>query len=474
MRTFGSSEPHIIIVIARGEAVRNFLYSDTLKVLSKNARVTLLSVIHDEEFRKRFEPYAEIVPLDECEEPKWLGYLYHILWHAHYRWLWSEKAKNKWEILAHRAQSLGAKVKFQLWKALMRVLAFRPILRTLTRLYDWAQWRFRQTQQFDRLFERLQPDLVFNTAHIHAPAADLPVRVARRMGIPTAAFIFSWDNLTTRSRITVPYDYYFVWHQQMRDELLSIYPAIDPEQVFVTGTPQFDFHFKPEFWLSREELAEEIGFDPNRPFVLYTTGRYQDFPEEHHHVEVVIRILENADLDPKPQLVVRTYAKGTSSEMEALAGAEIPDVFFPPILWNKEWLMPQYEDLAIYTSLLRHAVMGINAASTVSLELLMQDKPVVNLGFDPPGSQLPYAYRWIRHITFDHYKPVAESGAVEVARSVDEMRRMIIGGLARPETERTARQSFIQRVFGDTLDGRAGERIARRLLTLASPSWGDR
>jgi hypothetical protein len=129
--------------------------------------------------------------------------------------------------------------------------------------------------------------------------------------------------------------------------------------------------------------------------------------------------------------------------------------------------MPQYKDLAIYTSLLRHAAMGINAASTVSLELLMQDKSVVNLGFDPPGSQLPPAYRWIRHINFDHYKPVAESGAVNVARSTEDMRRMILKGLERPETKRVSRRQFIQHVFDGTLDGRAGTRIARGLLSLA-------
>ncbi len=462
-----ADQPHIVLVIARGEAVRNFLYSDTLKVLSEHAHVTLLSVIHDQRFRERFEPYAEIVPLKAYDEPKWLRRLYHVLWHAHYRWLWSEKAKNKWEILAHRAQSLGAKIKLQLWKALMRALAFRPILRSLTRLYDWGAWKFRQTQEFDRLFEQLDPDLVFNTAHIHAPAADLPMRVAHRLGIPTAAFIFSWDNLTTRSRITVPYDYYFVWHDHMRDELLSIYPSIDLAQVFVTGTPQFDFHFKPEFWLTREELAEEIGFDPERPYVLYTTAMASDFPEEHRHVKTVIRILSDLSLEPKPQLVVRTYAKGTSSEMESLAQKEIPDVFFPPILWNKEWLMPQYEDLAIYTSLLRHAAIGINAASTVSLELMMHNKPVMNIGYDPPGSDLPYCMRWVRHIEFDHYAPIAESGGVEVAMSEEDMRQIIPWGLQPPAHTNEKGEKFVQHLFDDGLDGTAGERIANKLLALA-------
>ncbi len=49
---------HICIIIARGEVVRNFLYSDTLQVLSKNAKVTILSVINDPNFNERFSSKA--------------------------------------------------------------------------------------------------------------------------------------------------------------------------------------------------------------------------------------------------------------------------------------------------------------------------------------------------------------------------------------------------------------------------------
>jgi hypothetical protein len=257
----------------------------------------------------------------------------------------------------------------------------------------------------------------------------------------------------------------------MRDELLQTYPSIKPEQVFITGTPQFDFHFKPEFWLSRGELCDRVGLNPDRPFVLYTTGRDHDFPEEHRHVETVIDFLREVDVSAKPQLLVRTYAKGTSPDMRALAEQDIADVVFPPILWNERWLMPEYEDLAIYTSELRHAALGINAASTVSLELLMHDKPALNLGFDPPGSDLPHCLRWERHIDFDHYRPVAESGATMVARSKEDVRQMLTRGLTEPQADSAARQRFMHEVFDGPLDGQSGRRVAECLLRL-SPQGG--
>jgi hypothetical protein len=355
---------------------------------------------------------------------------------------------------------------------LSRIFANNPSLHALTRLEQHLNWKLRPTKEFDELFEELQPDLVFNGSHIHGLAGELPLRVAKRMGIPTAGFIFSWDNLTSRSRIFVPYDYYLVWHDQMKRQLLSIYPKIQQNQVFVTGTPQFDFHFSQDFSLSREELCRKIGIDPNRPFVLYTTGIWNHFYEEHRHVELVIRLLNEIDVRPKPQLVVRTYVKGTSPEMQALADRGFPDVVFRPGLWEEKWQTPLFDDLALYTSLLRQASLGINAASTVSLELLMLDKPVINLDFDPPGTNLPKCMGYSRHIRFDHFRSVASSGAVMVARSEKDMGGMLQKGLSEPESDSGKRKWLIRRIFGDTLDGNSGRKVAHQLIKLANCKSG--
>jgi hypothetical protein len=111
--------------------------------------------------------------------------------------------------------------------------------------------------------------------------------------------------------------------------------------------------------------------------------------------------------------------------------------------------------------------MGINAASTVSLELMMHDKPVINLGFDPPGSNLPDYSNFSTHIELDHYRPVAQSGGVMVARSVEDMRSMLIRGLTQPQADSEKRRCFIDEMFDRRLDGRAGQCIAETLICLA-------
>jgi hypothetical protein len=463
-------KPRIVLVVPRGEAVRNFLYSDTLRLLNEQARVVVLSVVTNEAILAKARPFVEeIIPIEEHAVHPVPAYLRTIIENAHDRRLWSKVAQNNWELRGRRARQQGLAQRLQ-WMAVAgtaRLLGNNPCLHALTSLEQTLQWRLRTTRKYDELFGRLKPDLVFNGSHIHGFAGELPLRVAKAMGIKTAGFIFSWDNLTSRSRVMVPYDYWFVWHEGMKRQLLGLYPRIRPEAVFVTGTPQLDFHFRPEFVLSRSELCRRIGIDPNRPFILYTTGIDRHFMKEHLHVETVIRSLMEMPLSTRPQLVVRNYIKGTSPEMKAMCARNIPGVVFPPMLWDMAWATPRYEDLELYCSLVQHAAMSINAASTVTLEFYLKDKPVINLDFDPPGSNLPYCDGYKRHIRFDHFLPVAQSGGSLVAQSEKDMESMIREGIANPKTGSAERQRYMKDVFGNLLDGKSGQRVAETLLELA-------
>lgn len=463
-----NGRPHVVIVAGRGEVLRNFVYSDTLPRLAEEARVTLLSVVDGEEHVGRFRRQLEdVIALEEHPPPRPAAYVRALVENAHDRWQWSAVARNNWELRDRRAAERGTVVQRRLVKAAARAFAFRPALRALSALENVLAYRLRPTHAFDALFARLRPDLVFNGSQIHGRAAELPLRVARRMRIRTAVFLFSWDNLTSQSRLMVPYDDYLVWTAGIRQELLGLYPHVDAARVHATGTPQFDFHFKEAFQLPREELCRRIGVDSARPYVLYTAGISNHFFEEHRHVELVARLLGELELPVRPQLVVRTYVKGTSPEMRALAERGLPETVFPPVAWDERYQTPRYEDLALYSSLLRHAALGVNAASTVSLELMIFDKPIVNLDFDPPGSDLPWCLGFGRHIRFDHFWPVAESGATMVARSAEDMAWMLRRGLTEPAADAAARRRFLESMFGDLLDGGAGCSVAERLLDLA-------
>lgn len=469
-------KPHIVIIIPRGEVIRNFLYSETLEILAKKSRVTLLSVVHDSQFYSMFGDRAElIVPLEDVSKnERWIiRYLRTSLQMAYWRSVWSNAHASRWEEHNYRASlRFHSQVKRNLNTILWSLLANRRGLALLSRVERALSYWLRPSDDFINLFEEIKPDLVFCGSHIHGEGAYHPVQAANHLGIPAATFIFSWDNLTTQGRIIPKYQHFMVWNSKMKTQLLEIYPDVTDEQITVTGTPQFDFYNRSEFFWTKREFCERMGLVPDRPIILYTTAFPSVFPAEAGHLEAIIHILEEYPVATRPQLLVRVYAKddqGTfDKHIEKYRNSK--DVIFPATKWNPEWYTPQYQDLFDLTNMIRHADMGINGASTISLELCMFDKPVINLGFDPPGSNLPFVQRWSRHIEFDHYRPVVEAEAVMVARTVDDVRDMIRRGLSYPSEAHAARSAIIDYMFEGLLDGRAGERVAECLLALA----GDR
>ena len=465
---WGDNRPHIVAILPRGEALRNFVYTGALDEAARDADVSVLSVTPNRELEELLQSrYGDVVRLRESRE-KWIVRVQReLLDMAHGRWLWSEAARERWRLRDAEAKTLEQRLKRLGKKLACYPFASRPGLSLLSGMESVSSRQFRSTDEYVRLFTELKPSLVFNGSHVHSQVAMQAVHAAQALGIPTATFLFSWDNLTSQGRIIPLYDYYLVWNEAIRDQLLQIYHSISPEQVFVTGTPQFDYHFKPEFHWSRQEFCARVGADPARPIILYSTGMPNHVLGEPRVVENIAALLRGmTDLGP-PQLLVRVYPKDLSNRFDELK-RRCPDILFPEVPWEPAWLTPKPEDAYLLTNTLRHAAAGINVASTISLELCMFDKPIINIGYRPPGMELrPEDFDYCRYYDFEHYRPVIASGAIMLARSAQEMPALIRKALVNPQAGSRERRGLIENMFGQTLDGRSGMRVAEQLVRLA-------
>lgn len=464
----GSERARVVAIMPRGEAIRNFVYTGALDEVALEAEVTVLSVIPNQEteelLRHRYHQFFDLKDYPE----KWIVTIQReLLDMAHGRRLWSEAARERWRL--RDAEATSAQLKLKRWGKKLAAYPFanRLGLKMLSSVERTSSRVFRTTEEYVRLFQRLKPTLVFNGSTLHSKVAIQAVQAAQWLKIPTATFIFSWDNLTSQGRILPAYDYYLVWNKAIRDQLLDIYSEIRPDQVFVTGTPQFDFHFRPEFYWTREEFCAHVGADPDRPIVLYSTGMANHILGEANVVEgLAVMLREMREFGP-PQLLVREYAKGPRGTLDDLKRS-CPDILIPEIPWQHEWLTPKPEDNYLLTNMLRHAAVGVNVASTISLELCMFDKPVINVGYEPPNfHKRPEEFDYRRYYEFDHYRPVVASGAVALARSESDMESMLRKALSEPGTNSFQRRTLVQNMFGKSLDGKSGLRVAERLVKLA-------
>jgi hypothetical protein len=464
---------HIVAVLPRGEALRNFVYSGALDEVAAQADLTVLSVIPSEEIRALLHSrYPRVIPLEnKYEEHHVTGFLRELLDMAHGRWLWSAAARQRWRTRDVEAAAGGARLKRLIKKAACYPFASRPGLEVLSRIERAASRWLSSSDEYLRLLRQLKPTLVFNGSHVHGGPAIPIVQAAQWLDIPTAAFIFSWDNLTSQGRIIPPYDFYLVWNSAIRDRLLDIYRNVRLDHVFVTGTPQFDPHFRPETSWSREEFCARVGADPSRPIVVYTTGVAHHLPGEPRIVQgIADAVRAMTDLGP-PQLLVRVYPKDRTDRFVELKRA-YPDVLFPEVPWEAAWHTPKIEDTALLANTLRHASVGINVASTISLELCMFDKPVINVAYNPPGLNVgPMDYG--RAYNFDHYRPVVTSGAVTLATKEAQMKALIRHALSEPQEHSASRRRLVATMFEGTLDGSSSKRVAKVLCALATAERGS-
>jgi hypothetical protein len=456
----------IVFVIPRGEVVRNFLHSGTLDSIAEEADISLISVSFDNDLNRQLsDKYGRVHPLSEYPERWLVRFEREILETAHNRWLWSPASRSRVRLHDAAALTVRQKLVRTAKKAISWPIANRPGTRALSKIERFSSKLLRTTDEYLKLMKKLQPSLVFNGSHVHSRVATQAVQAAQWLKIPTATFIFSWDNLTSQGRILLPYDYFLVWNEQLKAQLVKMYDRIRPEQVFVTGTPQFDFHFRKEFYQTRDEFCKDVGADPNRPIVFYSTGMANHMPGEPEIVEEIADMLLSIGGANSPQLLVRVYPKDLTRRFDALRERRT-DILFQRCAWEESWLTPRYEDSFGLVNGLRHCAVGINIASTVSLELCMFDKPVINVGYNPPSVSVK-EHRFADFYNFDHYRPLVDNGAVDVAANPREMREMIEWCLANPARRAAERKSLIKKMFGSTLDGQSARRVADKLLELA-------
>ena len=440
----------ILFIIPRGEVIRNFAYTGIIQKLRENHEVHLLSVVPNPELRQYLEgisdSFQELVDIPLSYKH---GYWQSVMDMSHNRYLWSEAAKVRWNMRDVEASGLSGKLKRLLNKWLARIMATETRIRFLEQRQLSSSKSEVSVQHYKSLVEEIKPDLVFNGSHSHSKIAYPVMQAARLLGIRTATFLFSWDNLTSQGRVIPPYDDYLAWNEDIKSDFLRIYPTQDTRQVHVTGTPQFSFHFDPQNRLPRQEFLKQLGLSSDQKFVLYSSGMSHHMPYEPEVAELLADILR--EIDPDIRLVIRTYAKDRGDVFEVLKSKR-PDILLPDVKWEKNFQTPLLEDQQFFTNLLLHCELGVNVASTVSLELCMLDKPVINIGFNPPGRDI-YPYDYGRFYSFDHYKPIVESGAVYVAYDPIQLKEMVMDQLENPNQNAHLRRTLINSFFHTDMEG---------------------
>ncbi len=345
-------------------------------------------------------------------------------------------------------------------KAPARFLAMCRAEKILENKLEKLLLSYPRSDEAERRLKEMQPSVIVSTGafQFEQPAI---FAAAKKLGIPTLAYIPSWDNVTTKNRMVFNYDGYLVWSEQIKKELHEIYPLTRQKPIYVVGAPQYDVFRQEKFFQTREDFCREQNLQPDTPIIVYAIGSPNFLKEHHGAVEIAERI-SRGELG-RVQMLVRPHPIHDNAELHSIFDKYAPNVRLQQTHNAGKSLVEKSQDerqIIEWINTFRHAAVVVNLSSTVTIDAAIFDVPVVNLDFDPqPGhadNRLIYDinHRW------NHFKPVAESGGVWLVKDFNELSYAVKTYLKNPSLHHAGRKWVVQYVC-EFLDGRCGERMSR-------------
>lgn len=460
------------IVITDGVGFRNFILSEFPQVISKKFdKAIIYSCLPISAYPAHISEQCTIVELEIFRESTWTGFLRKVKELAHLR----NHTKGNFGIADNLKASWNPRLTK---KGILTRIAFllSSLFHSETHILWWTKKQMqsirnhRVTKIYKALLEQHKPDILFFT-HQRPPFVAPMIEAARQSQIKTTTFIFSWDNLASKGRMAGNFESYIVWSDLMKSELLHFYPSIKAEQVHVGGTPQFEPYVMDVYRTERSEFYKRFDIDATKPTICFSCGDISTSKNDELYITEIAKAIINKELNKEVNFIVRT------------SPAEAPNRFYQMaeqyrfIKWNypkwnyareghpEPWTqrVPTAEDVKDLRALLEYCDVNINMCSTMSLDFMQFDKPVINTVF---GNRDNGLYDDQRFLKYAHYERVANSGAVAIVKNKMELINAINDALLNPEKASIERKKLLEIQIGRPLKG-TSEGIAGILSKLS-------
>jgi hypothetical protein len=445
---------------------RVFLYTKLIETLKENGDVSIWATSAENENNSSVwndtnisaEKFPKIIAFREFPY-NFLRRLNELVWDFRFplpsRTSMRHHVRNKKQNYIVRALKIPAKL-----LALLRLETF------IENVVEKILLSFPRSAEAEKRLLELKLDVIVCTGPFQY---DQPAifATAKKLGIPTLAYIPSWDNVTTKNRMLFKYDGYIVWSEQIKKELHEVYPYTKNQPVYVVGAPQYDIFKQHKFYQTREKFCEEQGLNSELPIIVYALGS-PNFLKEHHGAIALAERVSQGYLG-NAQLLVRPHPIHDNAELREEFEKFSPQVRLQKTANAGRKLEERTQDntqIVEWINTFRHANVVVNLSSTVTIDAAIFDCPVVNLDFDPqPGQVQQQLIKDINH-KWNHFKPIAESDGVWLVNDLNEMIYAVKTYLQNPNLHNAKRQWITQYVCG-YLDGKCGERMAQAVRQFA-------
>ena len=323
------------------------------------------------------------------------------------------------------------------------------------------------------LFSAIQPDRVITNTVGH-DALDEPIlRIAKEMNIPTVTFVASWDNVWKIERLlknNIPVaiaDRFIVWNSMMKEHLMRVFPEVAEDRIAIIGAPRMDYFAHADKIVSKETVYGAFGFtDLLRPFIHIATT-------ELYPMEYIVKEIKNGIDEKKipnnPYLYASVHPGGDLEKYKAFEQYGVTLRFSPgrkdDIPLQSFRYSPTEQDIYFLIGVFKHAGVLVNHSSTVALESMIADIPIVNVKY---GMRLDW-WNWYRSMVYrdfqQHYADLVSDGATHIASSPKQLVEDIATSLTNPSEQQGNRARTVKKMITAT-DGTASEKVLAYIMAI--------
>jgi hypothetical protein len=295
--------------------------------------------------------------------------------------------------------------------------------------------------------------MVFPSAVLKSPDDLLLFACAKRAGVKVVSVDETFGQFDNHVVSFRDFDKMFIWSTGTLEKGKQL-NHVNAQALRVVGPYRFDPYFKNQL-PSREDFFSILGLDPSKKLITLMLGGEA---VEHQIISAILRMQEEDAFNSATHLLI-SLNPFVSKEEEFVqyaghAAVTVYDSRKSPSLAGFNALQSRLVEVG---ALLKYSSVLICRGSTLGVEAAVFDTPAIYYMFGISGAANEYD-------TFPFLAEVIRTGAVPVARSIEELSHAISHALRAPHAESKNRSLLVEKKFTYT-DGRAGERIMVDLLT---------
>lgn len=309
------------------------------------------------------------------------------------------------------------------------------------------------------LYDKYKPDVVLTPSLIDLDFDAMVAAAGKRRGVKVIGMVRSWDNLIIHGLMPCVPDVFIFQNQYLKWSAENV-QSINLDQIksTIVGLPHYDDYRLPEKFLKpRDVFFKESGLDESKKLILL--GGFDFYWSEDVLPAKLDQAIEQGRLGGC-QVVFRPHPR-TPFKMTDYNIASLKHIILNAPFLDKA---SAFNDKDFFINLVYHCDVLINAASTLTIDACVFDRPVICMNFDEPSKVLPKWKQVSRlYDCFDHFEALLATGCAKLPMSFEDMVKDINSYFKDPSQNRDGRKKAIEK-FVAPFEGDSGQRLVREVL----------